>query len=404
MVHVGSGKPVYQAYGESGQAIFAMRRSDLQRALLETVMSEEKIRLHLGQKCLSVDVETPSLVLEDVATGKRLVCEGDLVIGADGAASVVRQAMRAVRGFESELKIIGHAYKELNIPAPPDGRPTLAANALHIWPRRKYMLIALPGQDGGFAGTLFMPKRGPCSFEGLKTETQVREFLEQQFPDCREAIPSLEQQMLTSPVSDLCFVQCSPWSYKDKIMLIGDAAHAILPFYGQGMVCGLEDCLVLEQFMDQFGDDWAAVSANFSRERKLDSDAINQLAHDNLIEMQDHIADAKFLLRKQLERAMHEWAPTRFTPIYTMIAFSDRPYREALENARWVNALMEEVMAIPHIEAIWQTGSGRARILRVLDEWCAPAGRSPQQVLVKSRTVGRDSESSHQTASGHKPM
>jgi kynurenine 3-monooxygenase len=367
MIHGVDGSQAFQPYGEQGQAIVALSRGDLNKDLMTYAEEDEQVTFHFSKRCVGVDLDGPSLTFRDVITGAESVETADVVFGADGAFSEIRHAMQFTDRFNLEQTYIEHGYKELYIPADADSGFAIERNALHIWPRGGFMLIALPNSDGSFTCTLFLPHKGSESFESLSTPADVREFFQKYFPDCMTLMPSLEEDFLGNPTASLGYIRCSPWTYGGKVALIGDASHAIVPFYGQGMVSGFEDCYVLDSCLREFGDDWERALTAFGTRRKPDADAISELALYNFVEMRDHVGDPSFLLRKQIEKAIHDWAPERFTPVYTMVTFSQRPYRDALENARWVDALMAEVMSIPDIASKWNTDAGRGEILRVLD-------------------------------------
>ena len=247
----------------------------------------------------------------------------DVIFGADGAFSAARlQHQLQHDKFDYQQYYIDCGYKELTIPAGPGNSFPMEKNALHIWPRKDYMLIALPNLDGNFTCTLFFPFEGELSFQQLDTEEKVITFFKKTFPDTLELIPDLTNQFFHNPVSSLVTVKCFPWIREDKFALIGDAAHAIVPFFGQGMNCGFEDCRILDELIDQYGDDWKTILDEYQSIRKPDADAIADLAVNNFIEMRDKTADPKFLLQKKIEARLHEKYPGKWIPAYTQVTFS----------------------------------------------------------------------------------
>jgi kynurenine 3-monooxygenase len=252
--------------------------------------------------------------------------------------------------FQYSQYYIDFGYKELNIPAGENGNFRMEKNALHIWPRGNYMLIALPNIDGSFTCTLFFPFEGEPSFASLKTKEKVRSFFEKTFTDAVPLMPTLEEDFFINPTSSLVTIKCYPWIRENKFALIGDAAHAIVPFFGQGMNCGFEDCSVLNSLLDKHKDDWAIILAEYEQLRKPDADAIAELALNNFIEMRDKIADPKFLLQKKIEAKLHEKYPDKWIPAYSQVTFSPHiRYSEALERGQKQESIMKEVMQIPGI-------------------------------------------------------
>lgn len=229
-------------------------------------------------------------------------------------------------------------------------------NALHIWPRGTFMLIALPNMDKSFTCTLFFPYDGEFSFNSLDTEEKMMDFFKKIFPDTIPLMPGLREDYFNNPTASLNIVRCFPWRYKDKLLLIGDSAHAIVPFYGQGMNCGFEDCVVLDELMDQFGDDWSEIFHRFELQRKPDGDAIADLALANFIEMRDKVGQPSFLLQKKIEARFSEKHPDKWIPLYTMVTFSpDIRYSEALKEGQRQDRIMQEVMKLPDIEKNWDS-------------------------------------------------
>jgi kynurenine 3-monooxygenase len=347
MMHDVRGNLSYQPYGKQGQYINSISRSALNIALMNEA-EKQGAHFHFNKKIENVDVDAATLSFESQTF------TFDYIIGADGAFSAVRDAFRTTDRFNYQQFYIEHGYKELCIPAGEGGAFNLEKNVLHIWPRESFMLIALPNPDGSFTLTLFFPFEGAVSFDALKTEREILSFFRATFPDVTAQMPSLLQDFLTNPTSSLVTVKCFPW-VKNKTLLIGDAAHAIVPFYGQGMNAGFEDCRVLNQLLDQHEDNWETVLPAFQQQRKPDADAIAQLALDNFVEMRDLVGDADFLLRKKIEARLHELFPERWIPLYGMVTFHENiRYSEAYAIGQRQKKIMDEVMSKPTIETAWE--------------------------------------------------
>jgi kynurenine 3-monooxygenase len=349
MMHNVHGKLSYQAYGKEGQYINSISRSALNIALMDEA-ERQGVQFFFEQRIKDVDLTKTTLTVE----GQNPL-PFDFIVGADGAFSAVRDALRVSDRFDYQQFYIEHGYKELTIPAGNDNSFLLEKNALHIWPRESFMLIALPNPDGSFTCTLFFPYHGPVSFEALKSDKAINTFFDQHFPDAKSLMPDLLSDFKQNPTSSLVTVKCFPW-VKNRTLLIGDAAHAIVPFYGQGMNAGFEDCRILNQLLDQFDDNWEVALTAFQQLRKPDADAIAQLALDNFIEMRDLVADKEFLLRKKIEARLHELYPRQWIPLYAMVTFYDSiRYSEALATGQKQRKIMDEVMQMPDIENCWES-------------------------------------------------
>jgi kynurenine 3-monooxygenase len=349
MMHDVQGKLSYQAYGKEGQYINSISRSALNIALMDEA-EKRGVQVFFEQRIEDIDLTNTTLTVE----GQNPL-PFDLILGADGAFSAVRDALRVSDRFDYQQFYIEHGYKELTIPAGNDNSFLLEKNALHIWPRESFMLIALPNPDGSFTCTLFFPFHGPVSFEALKSDEAINTFFDQHFPDAKSLMPDLLSDFKQNPTSSLVTVKCFPW-VKNRTLLIGDAAHAIVPFYGQGMNAGFEDCSILNELLDQFDDNWEVALTAFQQLRKPDADAIAQLALDNFIEMRDLVADKEFLLRKKIEARLHELYPRQWIPLYSMVTFYDSiRYSEALATGQKQRKIMDEVMQMPDIENCWES-------------------------------------------------
>lgn len=366
-IHQPDGQIVFQPYGKEGQYINSISRRILNERLMD-LAEAQGIDIRFRYKCAAIDWNKNSVAFED-ADGVHSQEAFDLCFGSDGAYSSARLAhMLQHPRFEYQQSYIDCGYKELSIPAGAGGTLLLEKNALHIWPRKDYMLIALPNTDGSFTGTLFFPFEGELSFDRIRTEDEIQSFFRSTFPDLVPLIPDITQQFLNHPVSALVTVKCFPWIRDDKFSLIGDAAHAIVPFFGQGMNAGFEDCRVLNGLMEEYGDDWSAILSKFQSLRKPDADAIADLAVGNFTEMRARTADPKFLLQKKIEARLHEHFPDKWIPAYTQVTFSPHiRYSEALQNSVRQETIMQEVMQTPGIEQNWNTDSIEALILARMD-------------------------------------
>ncbi|MGI8892989.1 MAG: FAD-dependent oxidoreductase [Bacteroidia bacterium] len=368
MIHNLKGEQNFQPYGKEDQAINSVSRGGL-NVLLMDLAEKNNVEIKFNHRCTHLDLNngTAGFFIDD--ENKEITHISDLIFGADGAYSAVRLQMQlSTDRFNYNQYYIEHGYKELTIPAGENGKWLLDNNALHIWPRGKFMLIALPNQDGSFTCTLFFPFEGDPSFNSLKTKEQVKNFFEETFTDAVKLMPDLIDEYFSNPTASLVTVKCFPWSYKENALLIGDAAHAIVPFFGQGMNCGFEDCTVLNQLMDKFDEDWSKILPEFERSRKPDADAIADLAIENFIEMRDKVADPKFLLQKKIEAKFNNKFPEKWTPLYTMVTFTHEPYSAALAQGRKHDRIMHEIMAQPNIFEEWDQPWVENKMLELLEK------------------------------------
>ncbi len=352
MIHDLQGHLNFQPYGKAGQYINSISRSGLNKVLM-TKAESLGVEFHFEQRVTAVDFEKTELTIQN-STFNIQHLPFDLIIGSDGAFSAVRLAMQFTDQFNFSQSYIEHGYKELHIPTGVAGSFQMEKNALHIWPRESYMLIALPNPDGSFTLTLFFPFTGETSFETLSTKEKVTDFFKSVFPDAYALMPQLLEEFFQNPSSSLVTMRCYPW-VRNKTLLIGDAAHAIVPFYGQGMNAGFEDCRVLNQLLDQFADDWDQVLPSFQEIRKPNADAIAKLALHNFVEMRDLVNDADFILRKKIESKLHELFPEKWIPLYSMVTFHENiPYSVAYETGQKQKRIMEDVLKQLDIEKNWE--------------------------------------------------
>ncbi|MFL9845985.1 FAD-dependent oxidoreductase [Flavobacterium rhizosphaerae] len=362
------GEPLaYQYYGKEGQSIYSISRGVLNRKMVD-LAEAEGAEFFFNQRIWDVTLATATLHKGETEKGPWEDLPYDMVFGADGAFSRVRHRMQRQNMFNYSQEFLPIGYKELNIPANADGSHKLDKNSLHIWPRNEFMLTALPNLDGSFTCTLFMPFEGENSFEALKDKKALEDFFATHFPSTIDVIPKLVEDFFENPTSTLVTMKCYPWTYEDKVALIGDACHAIVPFYGHGMNAGFEDITVLNQMMQQYGNDWHTILKEYQKSRKPDTDAIAELSYRNFQEMSSKTADVKFHLQKKIEKWFSEKHPDKWQPLYSRVTFSYRPYAEALAQGDRQKAIIEEVMNLKGIEENWQSPAVENRILELLDK------------------------------------
>jgi kynurenine 3-monooxygenase len=352
-IHHPDGSTGLQPYGKEGQYINSVSRGTLNMKLMD-VAEDSGVTIHFDEKLIAIDWAGESISFDNTGGRQLPTSNADIIFGADGAFSIARlQHQLQHDKFDYQQSYIDCGYKELTIP-PSNGGFAMEKNALHIWPRKDYMLIALPNQDKSFTCTLFFPFEGEASFSKLTTANQVTSFFEKTFPDAVPLMPGLVNDFFHNPVSSLVTVKCYPWIRDDKFALIGDAAHAIVPFFGQGMNCGFEDCRILDELIEKHGDDWKRTFEEYQQLRKPDTDAIADLAVNNFTEMREKTADARFLLQKKIEARLHEKYPSRWIPAYSQVTFSPQiRYSEALRRGNQQETIMREFMQREGIENNW---------------------------------------------------
>lgn len=334
MIHSVEGELTFQPYGAAGFAINSVSRAELNIALLDAAGEQPGVRLHFGQRCRRVDLENREVLIEDERSGDVRPVQAGTIVGADGAFSAVRTRMQQQDRFDYSQSYLSHGYKELYIPPGPGGTFQLEKHALHIWPRGGYMMIALPNRDGSFTCTLFWPFDGPGSFASIGSDRDLVAFFTGNYPDVIALMPGLAGDYSANPASSLVTIRCAPWFFEDRAVLIGDASHAVVPFYGQGANAAFEDCVVLEECLQNSAQDLAGAFAAFNDRRKEHADALADLAIANFEEMRDKVASPVFLARKKLEATLHRWFPESFIPLYTMISFMRVPYADAVRRSR----------------------------------------------------------------------
>lgn len=366
MIHPPDGSLQLIPYGKEGQAIYSVSRGELNRIMVDEAEKFPEVNFYFNHRLMDVDFNQNRFTFEAGNHQKpsQVIVTPDLIFGADGAYSELRYAMQKTPNFNLSQQHEPYGYKELHIPPGAGGTHLMEKHALHIWPRESFMLIALPNMDGSFTVTMFAPFEGENSFGALKTEKAARSFFQKHFSDALPLLTGFEKMFFENPTSSLVTVKCFPWKYR-QACLIGDAAHAIVPFYGQGMNCGFEDVYELDGILDTAGDDWEAVMNRFQQQRKPNGDAIADLALYNYIEMRDLSGREDFQLRLKIEKKIAEKFGDRFMTHYSMVTFSDLPYSEAKKRGEKQNELLDRLMSQPGIEQKWDS----AEVFDMAAEW-----------------------------------
>ena len=356
-IHNKNGTAAFQPYGKDNQAIYSVSRGDINMKLMDLAEQQPNVKIHFEERCTSIDRNNLEAAFENESSKTITKIKSNLLFGADGAFAASRLNMQLTSDrFEYNQHYIDAGYKELIIPPGENGKFMMEKNALHIWPRGSFMMIALPNPDGNFTCTLFLPFEGEKSFANLKTKEQITLFFETEFPDAVPLMSTLVEDFINNPVAALVTVKCFPWTFDNKIGLIGDAAHAIVPFFGQGMNCGFEDCVVLNELIEKHNEDWDKIFPEYQTLRKPDGDAIADLAIANFVEMRDRTADPKFLLQKKIEARFSSKHPDKWVPLYSMVTYSPHiRYSTALREGQKQEAIMQKVMALYDIENKWET-------------------------------------------------
>jgi kynurenine 3-monooxygenase len=340
MIHDRSGELHFSPYDvDPKKCINSIERAALNTTVIEAAQRYPNVRVHFNHKCTDVDIESAVAHLE--SANSVVTARGDAVLGVDGAFSAVRKSMQnAIVNFQYDESYLAHGYKELTIPPGPDGSWPMEKNALHIWPRKSFMMIALPNPDGSFTCTLFWEFEGPRSFATTETDDDVRRFFQEEFPDAVPLMPDLLDDFRNNPTGSLVTIRCAPWFYRDKACLVGDAAHAVVPFYGQGMNAAFEDCVVLDECLEEFPENRERAFAEYFRRRKENADALADLAIGNFIEMRDKTASKTFRAKKKLDHALEAALPGIYLPLYTMVTFTRMPYAKGAKRAQIQDALV----------------------------------------------------------------
>jgi kynurenine 3-monooxygenase len=333
MLHDEEGRLRLVPYGNKPhEVIYSVSRAGLNALLLDVAEATGRVSVRFGKTVGGVDFASRHVLPQRIPY--------DVLIGTDGSASAVRASILERTGGRLDEEPLGHGYKELSIPAAAGGRFRMEKNALHIWPRGEYMLIALPNLDGTFTATLFLPNQGDESFQALTTPEAVRGFFERRFADAIPLLPRLVEDFFGNPTGHLETIRCEPWSFEDHALVLGDAAHAIVPFHGQGMNAAFEDCGALDRYLEDPDRPWNEVFAKFEERRRPNTDAIADMALENYVEMRSTVREPKFQLKKDLAFRLEERHPGRFIPRYSMVMFHTIPYAEAKRRG----AIQEEIL------------------------------------------------------------
>jgi kynurenine 3-monooxygenase len=343
-MHDLDGTKNYQPYGVNNQAIYSVSRGAINSKLMN--IAEEKAELFFNEECINVDLENGICFFKNTETGNITEVKSDVVFATDGAFSAVRyNSMQKLDRFNYSQNYIEDGYRELLLPANTDGNFKLEKNTLHIWPRGRFMLIALPNFDGSFTCTLFMPFEGhKHGFNNLTSKDKVNDFFKTTFPDFYKLMPNVADVWEDHPLSSLAIIRCYPWVH-GKTVLMGDAAHATVPFFGQGMNCGFEDCTVMWKLMQKHNEDWGVVFSEYQKLRKPNGDAVQDLSLQNYIVMRDKVSDPDYQLQQKIERRISELYPQKYFPLYSMVSFSDIEYHVALKKGMEQDAMINNLIA-----------------------------------------------------------
>ena len=366
IMHSVEGDLTYQAYGKKDEAIYSVSRGHLNAIMMDLAESKGNTKIHYQHQCLDANLEKGHITLKNLNTQEVFEDKADVIFAADGAFSAVRyNSMQKVDRFNFSQFYIEDGYKELLLPADENGNYQIEKNALHIWPRGRFMLIALPNEDGSFTCTLFMPfENDKYAFKQLDSDDKIEDFVKEVFPDFYEMIPNLIENWHQNPLSSMSITRCFPWTV-GKFALMGDSAHSTVPFYGQGMNAGFEDCFVMWELFNKHKD-WDKTFKEYQKIRKPDGDALQDLSLDNYYVMRDHVADEKFLLQKKIEAKIHERHPNKWIPLYSQVSFSNIRYSDAYKQGKIQQEIMRKVMSSPSIEKNWDSEEVENQILSMI--------------------------------------
>lgn len=347
-IHKSDGSTHYSPYGLDGQAIYSVSRGDINRTLMDHAEKSGLSEFYFNTTCTEVDLDKNIAYFNNPVNKTHLEVKSDVIFATDGAFSSVRyQSMQKSDRFDYSQKFIEDSYKEILLPANADGTHQMDKNSLHVWPRGRFMLIALPNFDGSFTCTLFMPKSDhEYAFDNLKDAETICSFFQNLFPDFFELMPNIGEKWNDHPESSLALIRCFPWHINHTV-LMGDAAHATVPFFGQGMNAGFEDCTVMNQLAQKYGNNWSACFSEFEKLRKPNGDAVQDLSLQNYLVMRDKVNDEAYNLQQKFEKRVHALYPEQYLPLYSMVTFSDIEYQTALEKGlkqeKEMNSIMNEL-------------------------------------------------------------
>jgi kynurenine 3-monooxygenase len=342
MMHSVTGELTYQPYGKEGQYINSVSRAGLNLKLIELADAYDNVKLFFNSKCIDANLETNEVSIQ-LENGEIKHTKGDVVFGSDGAFSAIRSEMQKTNRFNYSQVYENYGYKELEILPSNMGQFPIEENALHIWPRGEFMMIALPNPGGSFTCTLFLPYEGALSFEKLKTKEDVKLFFETYFADALPIMPQYLEDFFENPIGNLVTVKCNPW-VKNKFALVGDAAHAIIPFYGQGMNCSFEDVKELDEIIEQDYPNWEIILEKYQQARIVNANAIADLACKNFVEMRDLVGKKEFMQFKHIEHELCDLYPDYFKSQYELVTFNTSPYHLALQQGGKNEALIKYII------------------------------------------------------------
>ena len=345
MIHGLNGGIHLQPYGQKeNEVIFSVSRAHLNMELMTLAEETGNVTIRFNHQLLSADLEQNKLLFQLSDSLEKIEWSFNRVIGCDGSASILRKSIVEKADIQYVKKPLGHGYKELTIPPMKSGKFQIEPNALHIWPRGNHMLIALPNNDYSFTCTLFFPMIGKTSFETVKTEKDIFDLFQSQFPDAIKLIPNLVEDFQKNPIGDLASVYCKPWHLGDKALLIGDAAHAVAPFFGQGMNASFQDCSTLAKLVGQNENDWNTIFNTFSSTQVENGHAIADMALENYLEMRDHVNDPEYKKRRNIELKLERMFPGQFIPRYSMVSFHQIPYAEVYQRGEKQFKIISDVL------------------------------------------------------------
>jgi len=374
MIHSLNGELNYQPYGNNGEAIYSVLRTDLGTTLMEFAEQQPNVEFHFDQKCVGLELEPLKVEFEENGSSRRKRWEAARVFGADGTFSAVRTLMQRMSRFNYSQEYLDQGYKELPVPESSQAAWSREKKVLHMWPRGRYVLLGFPNTDGSFTCSLHMPFEGNPSYASIKTANDVTAFFRAEFPDVVDEISDLVEKYFAHPPNPMLTVRCAPWTFEGKVALIGDAAHVLFPYYGQGANAGFEDCEFLMTCLEKHGDNWQATFQEYEQTRKPNMDAIADMCAEHYVELRDLVGDSQFLLRKSVERKVNQMCPEKYVPLYSMIAFSDMSYREALRRDQEQRRIIDQLMRLDDLENKMLSGKIE-EFIHDLMSGAAPIGR-----------------------------
>ena len=333
-----------QPYSQSdSDFIYSISRTNLNIELMNLAEAFPNVKIHFNQRATAANFETNSLTFFNENNNQSTTIQADTIIATDGANSVIRTEMEKQGLINATVEPLERSYKELQIPPNENGSFQMEKNALHIWPRHSFMMIALPNPDASFTNTLFFADKGPLSFETLNNDTVINNFFQEYFPDAVPMMPTLLHDFNQNPIGKLATIRSFPWHYKNKTLLLGDSAHGVVPFYGQGMNCAFENAVALDNCIEKYSPDWQKIYVQYQLERKIQSDAIADLALQNFVEMRDLTADPTFIKKRKLELMLENQYPNQFLSKYSMVTFHQIPYHTALHKGNKQDELLMNI-------------------------------------------------------------